>query len=165
LPTFYNDEVTASEYRYRKEHSFFGINAEQYIYFTLRPLFRALYIVISEPVENAIKQIVHLVSTGIVPSGLSEDEGTRGEISDRDVVTTSLPTAIELVMELEKREQWLYPDRRDPTILDECLKGKVATNNYARYLGYTGGEIQGPSTNWISRRDSSSTEDSNHAKC
>jgi len=106
MPSFYNNEVTASEYGYREEHGFFGINAEQHTHFKLQPLFRALCIVIDEPIKNATEQIVQLVSTGIVTSGLREpislkgieDEGTRGEISGGNVVTTTLPAAIEFVL-------------------------------------------------------------------
>lgn len=102
IPSFYNNEVTASEYGYKEEHGFFGMYAEQHMYFKLQPLFRALCIFIDEPVMNATEQIVYLVSTGIVTSGLREptslkgieDKGTRGEISSGNVVTMTLPAAV-----------------------------------------------------------------------
>jgi hypothetical protein len=70
--SFYNDGVMASEYRHTEKHSFFGTNAEQNMHFKLRPLLLALCIVIHGPVKSATQQIIHLVSTGIVTSELSE---------------------------------------------------------------------------------------------
>jgi hypothetical protein len=157
MSSFYGDKVTVSDYSNREERGSIAINAEQHMHFKLQPLFRALCIVVDEPVENATAQIVYLVSTGIVTSGLSEpislkgfeDEGTRGEISGRNVVTTTLPAAIEFVMELDKREQRACLDGRDLTVLDNFLGGISACNKYAQRRGYTGEEIQGPSTSWV----------------
>ena len=53
-------------------------------------------------------------------------------------------------MELEKREQRPCLDGRNLTVLDNDLGGIVASNKYAQGLGYTGEELQGPSTSWAS---------------
>jgi hypothetical protein len=129
MPSFYNDEMTASEYGHREEHGFFGTNAEQHTHFKLQPLLLALCIIIDGPVKNATQQIVHLVSIGIVTSGLSglislngiEDESTRSEIRDGNVVTTTLPAATKFVMEPEMREQRPCLEGRDLTVLDNDL--------------------------------------------
>jgi hypothetical protein len=142
----------ASEYRYREESGFFEINAEQHTHFEPRPLFHALCIVINEPVKNATEQIVYLVSTSIVTSGLSEpishkgigDEGTRGEISGGNVVTTTLPVVIEFVMELDKNPETAEAQK-------EITKQRVTKSGVRGYRGKAKNCEQSRSWQWWRR--------------
>ena len=47
-----------------------GINKEQNKYYKLRPLFRALIIIVDRNVSEGAEPVVYLISTGII-SGLS----------------------------------------------------------------------------------------------
>jgi len=114
-----------------RRNIFFETNAEQHTHFKFQPLLLAMCIVINGSVKNATQQIVHLVSIGIVTSGLSdpispngiENEGTRSKIRGGNVVTTTLPAATKFVMELEMREQRPCLEGRDLTVLDNDLGG------------------------------------------
>ena len=65
------------------------------------------------------------------------------------MATTTLPAAIEFVIELDKRKQRACLDGQDLTVLDNFLGGISGRNKYAQWRGYTGEEIQGPSTSWV----------------
>ena len=53
-------------------------------------------------------------------------------------------------MELDKREQRACLDGQDLTVLNNFSGGIDGCNKCAQRLGYTGEEIQGPSTSWVS---------------
>jgi hypothetical protein len=74
LPKFYDETARAAVYEFRDEYSGFGINAEQHMYSISKPLCGALCLVIDEPVTNATKQNVHLISICCTP-GLGEAIG------------------------------------------------------------------------------------------
>jgi hypothetical protein len=152
LPKFCDEVARAKEDKFRDEYGKFGINAAQHMHFQLLHLFRALCIIIVRPVSNATRQNVYFVSTGNT-RGLSEpislegigDEWTRLESGGRQVVSTTLPEAIEFVKELENREQRAGLDLPDQTVLDDDLGGVIKINKRARKDGYTGADPYGPS--------------------
>ena len=139
-----------------------GINRKQNMYYKLRPLFRALIIIVDEDATPGQEKIVHLIRTNI-PSGLSapiafesikpkleSDHKSLGH-DDEDVITTTLSAAIDFVTALEKREEKAFPgNQRDPSVIDERGDDPGHHTRKARSLmGYTGPDIRGPSRSWV----------------
>lgn len=152
--TRFCDEVArAAEYKFRDESRQFGIM--RYTHFKLQPLFGALCIVIVGLMVNATRQNVYFVSMGdtsrlsrpICLEGL-EDDATRFESGSWQVVTTSLPEAIDFVRKLEKKERQAGPDSPDLTMLDSELGGIIQINS-ARKDGCTGADLYRPSAAWF----------------
>ena len=161
LPTFFDQEVG----EWSGEGPFPGsnFNTTQHMHYQLQPLFRALIVVYDHSVRYGREPIVHIIRTGDT-TGLSAPitfesvepivgtaSGLSSGLPHDDMITTTLSSAIAFVMALESREQNAFaPDRlRDPGTLDEMLGEKASRDKLARELGYTGPEIQGPSTDWI----------------
>ena len=141
-------------------HGMIAINQEQNMHFKLQPIFRSLIILIDDhPSERVTETIVHLIRTNIT-SELSAPI-TFKDISPKflqaqfpapenaNIVSTTLSAAIDFVMALQAREQTAFPERRrDPNIVDR----KGCSTSYmekAVSRGYTGPEIQGPTTGFV----------------
>ena len=142
-------------------HGPMGINQKQNRYYKVRPLFRALIIIVDHQTsQERAQRVVHLLRTNL-PPGLSapisfdgiqpklDREMFPGYNSD-DLVTTTLSSAIDFVMALELREQNAFPEsHRDPSIVDERMGESGTITEIAQSRGYTGPEIRGPSTDWV----------------
>ena len=162
LPTFSSQEVQADDYE--RAFSSFCFNKEQHMHYKLQPLFRALIVVYDHYASNGKEEpVVHLVRTGDT-AGLSAPikfENVKpvlntalfptSDLPAEDTITTTLSSAMCFVLALESREERAFPKNspRDPTLLDETIGRKELRDELAQKLGYTGPEIQGPSTNWI----------------
>ena len=137
-----------------------GMNQEQNMYYKLRPIFRALIIIIDDyQSEKVTETVVHLIRTNItselsapitfesISPKFSQAQFSAPE-SD-NIVSTTLSAAIESVMALEARERTAFPERRrDPNVVDRrgCPTSYMEE---AISRGYTGPEIQGPSTGFV----------------
>ena len=161
LPLFYDQELR----EWKGDGPFPGseFNATQHMHYQLQPLFRALIIIYNHSRHYDGKPIVHIIRTGDT-TGLSAPiifenvepvidtaSGLSSDIPDDDMITTTLSSAIAFVMALESREQnaFIPEGLTDPGTLDEMLGSKAGRDEFACELGYTGPEIQGPSTDWI----------------
>ena len=151
-------EIEDSPYEW---HGAIGINRKQNMYYKLRPLFRALIIIVDEHATPRQEKVVHLIRTNI-PSELSAPitfESIRPNLEsdkslgpdNKDLITTTLSAAIDFVTALEKREESAFPEnRRDPNIVDERGNEPGHHTRKARlYMGYTGPGIRGPSSSWV----------------
>ena len=147
-------------------HGPIGINKRQHMYYKLRPLFRALILVIDHHATPGLEneKLVHLIRANI-PSKLSAPINL-DRISPRlesdmfsnhpgdNVVVTTLSAAIDFVMALERREREAFPDdQRDPSIMDERGADSGCYTIAAKSLGYTGPDIRETSSNWFRRSD------------
>ncbi|CZR68560.1 uncharacterized protein PAC_18459 [Phialocephala subalpina] len=114
-------------------------------YHKLKPLYRALLMVIEEETEiNGEKTLVKLVRIGVTV-GLSapinfEEFGKPNE----DVITLTLEQALDLVIRLENKVEEAFP-RQDITILHRHLGATPSLKN----SGYTDKPIVGPSSDWF----------------
>ena len=142
-----------------RRHGMFGINEEQHMHYKLQPIFRALLTIIDNHAsEKGLERVVHLVRTNIA-SELSgpitfesiEPKFERDRFSGHgNVVSTTLSAAIDFIMALESREQAAFPERhRDPNLVDKRMGDSRSHMERAKSHGYTGPEIQGPSTGWV----------------
>lgn len=141
-------------------HGSIGINRKQNKYYKLRPLFRALIMIVDYHASSDAEQIVHLFGTGL-SSGLSapitfesirpklESEKSLG-YHNNGLVTTTLSAAMDFVTALELREKKAFPkNQRDPSIIDERGADPGHYTRAARSMGYTGPEIQRTSSTWV----------------
>ncbi|KAH9223962.1 hypothetical protein DL95DRAFT_517257 [Leptodontidium sp. 2 PMI_412] len=123
------------------------INKQQSEYFNIRPLFRALIIILEKPnFSDAPNQDVLLVRTG-VEDGLSapiDFETLAGK--GNDSVTVTLQTALRFVIQLDERESAAFPDTENSLACDRRHGNR---EQLAKLIGYTGPEVIGPSTGWI----------------
>ena len=130
-------------------HGGIGINRKQNKYYELRPLFRALIMIVDHHASSDAENIVHLFGTGL-SSGLSapiifesispklESEKPLG-YHNNGLVTTTLSAAMDFVTALELREEKAFPkDQRDPSIMDERGADPGHYTREARSMGYTG---------------------------
>ena len=142
-------------------HGVLGINQEQYMHYKLQSIFRALIIIIdSHASEKSTETVVHLIRTNMtselsVPITL---ESIRPQFEqnlffghdNKNVVSTTLPAAIDFVMALESREDAAFPEKRwDSSIVDGRLGRSESPMERAREGGYTGPEIREPTTGWV----------------
>ena len=154
-------ETEIEDHFYNDDHGPIGINQKQNRYYKLRPLFRALIIIVDHQTsQERTQRVVHLLRTNF-PTDLSapisfksilpklDQEMFHGYDSD-NLVTTTLSSTIDFVMALELREQNAFPESlRDPSIVDERMEGSRNPTETAQSNGYTGPEIRGPSTGWV----------------
>ena len=150
-----------TETLYNDDHGPTEINQKQNEYYKLRPLFRALIIIVDHQTsQKGTQRIVHLLRTNLPPELSApisfksiqpklDQEMFPGHNSD-NLVTTTLSSAIDFVMALELREQNAFPEsHRDPSIVDERIGGLGTNTEKAQRRGYTGPEIREPSTSWV----------------
>ena len=158
LPPCSRKETEIEDHSYNDNHGPIGINQKQNEFYKLRPLFRALIIIVDDQTsQRGTERVVHLLLTK-PPSELNIpisfksiqpklDQGMFPGYNSDNLVTTTLSSAIDFIMALESRQQNTFPEsRRDPSIVDERMEGSMET---ARSQGYTGPEIRGPSTSWV----------------
>ena len=163
LPLCSRKDSTEKESDHRMLHGLAGINKRQNIYYKLRPLFRALILVIDHHAAPGVEKLVHLIRTDI-PSKISAPI-TFDSISPKlhsdmfsnntndNVVVTTLSVAIDFIMALERREREVFSDnQRDSSVIDERGTNSGGCHTIkARSLGYTGPDIQETSSNWFRR--------------
>ena len=132
-----------------------GLATQQTEHFKLGPVFSALFMIIEDPAKPGFEDYsevkVRLVRTGVpVRSGTPFSFDCLGP-TIKDEVLTTLPEAIDFVLDLERQEEAISPTARDESALDYRLQGKPAdmTQEYRNKYGYSGGELQGPSTSWV----------------
>ncbi|KAL2023598.1 hypothetical protein VTK56DRAFT_1755 [Thermocarpiscus australiensis] len=150
----------------RRSRSLSGIIRHQE-FFIVQPLFRALAIVIRNesfrPEVSDIGQLsVLIVRTG-VEDGLSAPisfDSIAHQISGfacgphgSTAVETTLGTAVDFVMDLEKREVAAFGPRPDPVastkgLEDGCFRGPIVLDQ-ARRLGWGDEPLVGPSSRWV----------------
>lgn len=141
-------------------HGSIGINRKQNMYYKLRPLFRALIMIVDHNASPGAEKIVHLFRTNI-PSKLSasitfqsispklESDKALGH-DNNDLVATTLSAAIDFVTALESREEKAFRERqRDPSVIDERGADSGCYTREAKSMGYTGPEIRGTSSSWV----------------
>lgn len=131
-----------------------GYLLEESSHFRLQPLFRAIIILFDAPKISYKGFEVRIVRTGIedhLSSPISfhsiqdKSQGYNGDGSTE--VTTDLASALEFVLDLERREAAAYPTfYADESIFDRYYGDP---NPLARRKHYCGGEIRGPSTTWV----------------
>ena len=141
-------------------HGGIGINRKQNKYYKLKPLFRALIMIVDHHASSDTEQIVHLFGTDL-SSGLSApitfesispklESGSSLGYHDNDLVTTTLSAAMDFVTALELREEKAFPkNQRDPSIIDERGADPGYHTRFARSMGYTGPEIRQTSSTWV----------------
>lgn len=134
------------------------VNQEQNKYYKLRPLFRALIIIVDRNVSEGAEPVVYLICTGIT-SGLSAPitfENIKAKIvrtpdlDNENTITVTLSTAVDFIMTLESREKSAAGPQNpeDQDVSDGRMGNLCSPTEWARHLGYTGPEIRGPSANW-----------------
>ena len=143
-----------------EKHGGIGIIRKQNKYYKLRPLFRALIMIVDDHATPGQEKIVHLIRTNI-PSKLSAPiifESITPKLDpddflghdNRDHMITTLSAAIDFVTALEKREENAFPEnQRDPSVIDERGEDPGVHTRQARSRGYTGPDIRGPSSSWV----------------
>ncbi len=155
-------ETEIEDHLYNDNHGPIGINQKQNEYYTLRPTFRALIIIVDHLTsQERTQRVVHLLRTNLQPElsapisfeGIQPKlyQGMFPEYNSDDLVTTTFSSAIDFVMALELREQNAFPEsHRDPSIFDE-RQGNAGNITKTLRSGYgnTGPEIRGPSTTWV----------------
>lgn len=157
LPLCSKKETEIEDHSYNPDLGPIGINELQNKYYKLRPLFRALIIIIDpQTSQKHAQRVVHLLRTNL-PSEFSTpisfkniqpklDQGMFPGHDSDNIITTTLSSAIDFVMTLESRQQHAFPEsHQDPSIVDEMLR---SVGN-ATAGPYTGPAIRGPSTGWI----------------
>lgn len=140
-------------------HGSIGINRNQNMYYKLKPLFRALIMIVDHHATPGMEKIVHLLRTNI-PSEISapitfesispklESDKSMGYHND-DLITTTLSAAIDFVTALETREEKAFPEnQRDSSIIDQRGADPGHHARQAKSMGYTGPEIRGTSSSW-----------------
>ena len=146
--------VVVKDRPYNPDHGPIGINSDQNIHFKLRPLFRALILVVDKnKSQRGSERVVHLIRTNLAelsaPITFSSIEPNIDDDFSRGHVTTTLSAAYEFVMALEVREQAAFPgEYRDPSIAEEIM-GPGSYMEKAKSLGYSGPDIRGPSSGWV----------------
>ena len=163
LPLCSNKETKIEDHSYNDEHGPIGINQKQNEYYQLRPLFRALIVIVHHQTsQKCAQRALHMLRTNI-PSGLStpisfqsiepklDQEMFPGYNNDNDnLIATTPSSAIDFIMALESREQNAFPEsRRDPSIVDERMGNPGTYTEIAQSRGYTGSQIRGLSTGWV----------------
>lgn len=141
-------------------HGPIGINKRQNIYYKLRPLFRALILVIDHHASPGVEKLVHLIRTNISSKlsapitfdsiSLKLHSNMFSNHTNDNVVITTLSVAIDFVMTLERREREVFPkpnNQRDSSIIDERGANSGCHTIKARSLGYTGPDIRETSSN------------------
>ena len=153
-------ELEIFTYRHH-HHGTLGINQEQYMHYKLQSIFRALIIIIdSHASEKSTETIVHLVRTNMTselsaPIPLESitpqfEQNLFFGHENKNAVSTTLSAAIDFVMALESREHAAFPEKcQDPSIVDRRLGGSKSPMERARAEGYTGPEMQEPTTGWV----------------
>ena len=141
-------------------HGCIGINRKQNKYYKLKPLFRALIMIVDHHASSDTEQIVHLFGTDLA-SGLSApitfesispklESGQSLGYHNNSLVTTTLSAAMDFVTALELREEKAFPkNQRDPSIIDERGADPGHHTRFARSMGYTGPEIRRTSSTWV----------------
>lgn len=154
-------ETKIEDHSYNDDHGPIGINQKQNRYYKLRPLFRALIIIVDHQTsQERTQRVVHLLRTNLsqelsAPISFESiqpklDQEMFPEYNSDNLVTTTLSSAIDFVMALELRQQNAFPEsHRDPSIVDERMGGSGTNTEIAQSEGYTGPEIRGPSTGWV----------------
>lgn len=154
-------ETEIEDHSYNDDHGPIGINQKQNRYYKLRPLFRALIIIVDHQTsQERTQRVVHLLRTKLSPELSAPisfksiqpklDQGMFPGYNSDNLVTTTLSSAIDFVMALELREHNAFPEsHRDPSIVDERMGGSGTNTEIAQSGGYTGPEIRGPSTGWV----------------
>ena len=150
----------------RECHSGIGIDRKQNIYYRLRPLFRALILIVDHHASPGAEKVVHLVRTNIPSASEISSPITFYSISPKlesdmftvhdvdNIITTTLSSAIDFVTALEKREKTAFPERqRDPSIIDERGTESGYFTKRAQQLGYTGPDIRKTSSKWVKLSD------------
>lgn len=110
-----------------------GIDQRQNRYYKLRPLFRALIIIVDpQTSQERTQRVVHLLRTNLPSKSNTpisfesiqpklDQEMFPGCASD-NLITTTRSSAIDYVMTLESRQQNAFPEsHRDPNIVDEKM--------------------------------------------
>ncbi|CAD6587499.1 MAG: hypothetical protein ASARMPRED_003166 [Alectoria sarmentosa] len=153
-------ETEMEDHSYNDDHGLIGINQKQNRYYKIRPLFRALVIIVDQQTSQERTQRVYMLRTNLSPE-LSAPisfksiqpklvQGMFPGYDSDNLVTTTLSSAIDFVMALELREQNAFPEsHRDPSVVDERMAGSRNPTEPAQSNGYTGPEIRGPSTGWV----------------
>lgn len=130
------------------------------MYYRLRPLFRALIVVVDYRAVAGLKQIVHLLRTAC-PSELSapitfESISPKLELDmflddeDSKIIATTLSAAIDFITSLELREQTAFSEsQRDSSVMDERGADPGYYMKQAKSMGYTGPDIRTTSSSWI----------------
>jgi hypothetical protein len=140
------------------------IGGHQIEFFKIKPLLRALIIIIAKnlPEEacNFEELEVRLVRTRVT-EGLSQritfDGLTALCIIDENEIITTLPEAVRFIIDLDQREEAFVP-KRDPKVIEHYLGLPKAQINqwrkqnkdsvYAKWTGSDGDFPVGPSTSW-----------------
>ena len=139
---------------YYPDHGPMGINSDQNTHYKLRPLFRALLLIADNNAKrNGIERVVQVIQTNLAelsaPIDLSTIEPKIEHDSRDGRVTTTLSAAYDFVVALELREQAAYPGKyRDPKVAEE-VTGLGSHTERAKFRGYSGLAIQGPSSCWV----------------
>ena len=157
LPLCSKGETEIEDYSYNDDHGPIGINQKQDRYFKLRPLFRALIVIVDNQTSQEHSQrVVHLLLTKLpseshTPISFESiqpklDQGMFTGYNSDNLVTNTLSSAIDFIIALESRQQNAFPGfYRDPNVVDE----KTMKVDSAQSKDYTGPEIRGPSTGWV----------------
>lgn len=157
LPLCSKGETEIEDYSYNDDHGPIGINQKQNRYFKLRPLFRALIVIVDNQTSQEHSQrVVHLLLTKLpseshTPISFESiqpklDQGMFTGYNSDNLVTNTLSSAIDFIIALESRQQNAFPGfYRDPNVVDE----KTMKVDSAQSKDYTGPEIRGPSTGWV----------------
>ena len=161
LPSCSKKGTEIEDHLYNDNHGPIGINQEQNRYYNLRPLFRALIVIVdNQTSQGDAERVVHLLLTK-PPSELNMpisfksiqpklDQGMFSGYNSDNLVTTTLSSAIDFIMALESCQQKAFPESyRDPSIVDERRGGSGNNMKILQSEGYTGPEIRGPSTGWV----------------
>ena len=143
-----------------EDHGAVGINRRQNMYYKLRPLFRALVMIVDDHISSDAEKIVHLIRTNL-PSELSAPI-TFGNITPKlesnkcldnhnnDLMTTTLSAAIAFITTLESREEKAFPEhQRDLSVIDERGADPGYYQRRAESMGYTGAEIRSSPSSWV----------------
>lgn len=134
-----------------------SIQPAQHEYIRFQPLFQALFILSRKPTPWPEHNTVQIVRTGIT-TGLSQPisfESIKENIQEPwdpalDVVRTDMPTAIDFVIALERRETEAGCVDYNGTVLDNFMGDPHdGTRMFTgESLGYTSGVIRGPPKSW-----------------
>ena len=161
LPLCSTKETETKDSPYGGSNGGIGINKKQNRYYRLRPLFRALIIIVDhQKSQKRTQRVVHLLRTDLpsesnTPISFKSiqpklDQAMFPGYNSDNLVTTTLSSAIDFVMALELREQNAFPEsQRDPSILDESMPYWGTHTEAAQRIGFTGPQIPGPSTGWV----------------
>ncbi|KUJ08323.1 uncharacterized protein LY89DRAFT_765180 [Mollisia scopiformis] len=135
---------------------FFGVD-EEFMYYRLRPLFRALIIFVDNPLSEPQDLLVKLIRTGLEDnlSAPIDFDSIKPEIKsqndDGTVVTVPIQTAIRFVTELDEREKKAFPDKEyEEGLISRSHEGlEYLRNGFHMEETYTGKDPEGPHTTWV----------------